>query len=76
MKSIYVAREDGDYDFVTAFALEKMESLPNSNVNEYFSGLVLELESSGEEVKVHEVGSVSDLPDVFHPIRSSDGYDN
>lgn len=63
MKAIYVEREDGDYDFIAAFDLEKVELLTDCDADEYFRDLVLALDT--EPVKVHEEESISDFPDVL-----------
>ena len=75
MKAIYVLREDGDWDFLAAFDLEKVETLVRCDADEYFRDLIMALKEEGEEVRVHAEDSISDFPDVLTPPPAEDGED-
>ena len=59
IKAIYIAREDGDYDFVAAFAEDCVEAMGVCNA--YAKKMVAE----GEEVIVKDFSDLSHLTDVI-----------
>ena len=65
--AIYRLREDGDYDFVMAVETDIMEQHPmNETVEEWLDRTVITaFREKGDEIKIVEEESVSDLPDVY-----------
>ena len=61
IKAIYKRREDGDYDFVAAFASEQLPALPSDWPGEVIDWLT----SEGELSLVVENVDLCKLPDVW-----------
>ena len=60
-KAVYRAREDGDWDFVAAFADDNEDDDSNMTLVDSF---VTDVENEGDEVKVIS-GELKDFPDVL-----------
>ena len=56
--ALFIAREDGDFDFAACFAT--IDETPSwiQELQQFF-------EDDGEEVLVRQFGSVSEIPDVL-----------
>jgi len=56
--ALFIAREDGDFDFAAAFAT--IDETPSwiQELKQFF-------EDDGEEILVRQFGSVSEIPDVL-----------
>lgn len=66
IKAIYVLREDGDYDFVAAFDIERIETMVDgSDMESFINDHVFVLENEGEEVIVVEFSGTSEIVDVL-----------
>ena len=66
IKAIYVAREDGDYDFVMAVDEEKLEMIScNYTADAILADYATGLEEEGEVVKFAEFGGASEVVDVL-----------
>jgi len=61
IKGIYIAREDGDYDFVAAFAIQQPNGVPVDDVLDYAKHCLDE----GEEVIVKDFKDLEHLTDVI-----------
>ena len=65
MKAIYIKRIDGNFDFVAAFDIEKINTVIGMGAREYLQNLVDALEEEKEEVLIYTDGSVTDFPDAL-----------
>lgn len=57
-KAVYRAREDGDYDFMAAFAVEDMP-------DDWPGHMIDWLRAEGEDGRIVEADTLAELPDVL-----------